>query len=86
LDNKARFVVEVCSGELVVSNRKRSELLAELFERGYELSSKDEDETSEFESNEEDEEADMLDEDTQDAELAKGYEYLLGMKSEYHFP
>ena len=66
--------MEVCSGELVVGNRKRSELLAELFERGYELSSKDEDETSEFESNEEDEEADMLDEDTQDAELAKGYE------------
>ena len=85
MDNKARFVEEVCSGEFVVSKRKRGELLAELVERGYELSSKDEDEASESESNEENEESDVLDEDTPDAELAKGYEYLLGMKSKYHF-
>lgn len=85
MDNKARFVEEVCSGDLVVSNRKRSELLAELAERGYEVSSKDEDEASEFELNEEDKESDGLDEDSPDAELAKGYEYLLGMKSEYQF-
>lgn len=36
LSNKARFVVEVCNGELIVSNRKRTELLNELNERGYE--------------------------------------------------
>ena len=40
---------------------------------------------AEVKENEEDEEADVLDEDTPDAELAKGYEYLLGMKSKYHF-
>lgn len=82
MDNKARFVEEVCTGDLVVSNRKRSQLLAELADRGYDVSSKDEDEASEFESNEEDEEPDVLDEDP---ELAKGYEYLLGMKSEYQY-
>jgi len=39
--NKARFIEEVCAGELVVSNRKRSDILAELKERGYELFSKE---------------------------------------------
>lgn len=75
----------MCKGDLVVSKKKRSELLRELFERGYDLSSKDEDEASEFESNDDDEEADVLDEDTPDTELAKGFDYLLGMKSENSF-
>ena len=79
LSNKARFVEEVCSGELIVSNRKRSELLDELKERGYDLMSKDDEKKSSDNadgSDDEDEEED----NTSYAELAKGYEYLLGMK------
>ncbi|KAL7543375.1 hypothetical protein ACHAXR_013102 [Thalassiosira sp. AJA248-18] len=76
LSNKARFVEEVCRGELVVSNRKRSELLADLKERGYDLFPKDEKKDTE-EDNEDDQ---SVEESPSDAELAKGYEYLLGMK------
>lgn len=75
LENKARFVEEVCRDELVVSDRKRSELLAELKEAGYDMFPKD----AEEEIGEDDGE-EMDDDDTTDAELAKGYEYLLGMK------
>ena len=78
LSNKARFVEEVCRGELVVSNRKRTELLKELIERGYDLSPNNEKKDAEDE-NEEDG-ASVPEESTSDAELAKGYEYLLGMK------
>ena len=83
MDNKARFVKEVCRGELLVSNRKKNELLADLVERGYDLSSKGEDDANDDGVSEE---VDVLEDETPDAELAKGYEYLLGMKSEYHFP
>jgi DNA topoisomerase-2 len=78
LSNKARFVDEVCSGELIVSNRKRQELLTELQERGYDLIAKDvkKKENDEMDSDEEDE----VDDAPTIAELAKGYEYLLGMK------
>lgn len=76
LNNKARFVEEVCSGKLVVSNRKRLELLAELKDRDYELfpkqinnARKDQEIESEEEEN-----------DSEASDLAKGYEYLLGMK------
>ena len=41
LSNKARFVEEVCSGQLVVSNRKRKEILEELKSRGFDLISKE---------------------------------------------
>lgn len=74
--NKARFVEEVCKGELVVSNRKRNELLHDLQEHGYDLMSKDE----EKKVDEEEEEEDAVEESATDAELAKGYEYLLGIK------
>ena len=76
LSNKARFVEEVCSGDLVVSNRKRKELLADLQERGYDLFPRDEKKDPE----EEDEDDESVEENVSDAELAKGYEYLLGMK------
>lgn len=76
LSNKARFVEEVCKGELVVSNRKRTELLNELRERGYDLFPKDEKKVEEDEENSDDD----VEESATDAELAKGYEYLLGMK------
>ena len=68
----------MCKGDLVVSNRKRSELLCDLKEREYDLFPKDEEEADTEEENDDD---DMVMEDTtSDAELAKGYDYLLGMK------
>ena len=64
LSNKARFVLAVCEGDLIVNNRKKAELLSELKEIGYELfSSTDHDESEE---------------DNDD--LAAGYSYLLNMK------
>jgi DNA topoisomerase II len=75
LSNKARFVEEVCSGDLIVSNRKRSAILAELQQRGYETFvpvAKD--------ANNSDDEEDEAESKLSDADLAKGYEYLLGMK------
>ena len=76
LENKARFVEEVCKGELVVSNRKRKELLHDLNERGYDLFPKD----GKKESEDGDDEDETVEENASDAELSKGYEYLLGMK------
>ena len=71
LSNKARFVLAVCEGELVVSNRKKADLLAELKEEGYEL----------FDGNEDERESSSDDSSTeQDSDLAAGYSYLLNMK------
>ena len=75
LENKARFVEEVCNEDLVVSNRKRKDLLEELKEQKYDLHPKDEDGDEQ-----EDEKEDSNEIDTSDDDLAKGYEYLLGMK------
>ena len=75
LANKARFVEEVCSGDLVVNNRKRSDILADLQARGYDTNTKYADN-----KDGEDSQAEDADESATDAELAKGYEYLLGMK------
>lgn len=69
LSNKARFVQEVCDGQLIVSNRKRAALLKDLQDRGYEL----------FDKNDASEDTDE-DEDISTSTLSKGYEYLLGMK------
>jgi DNA topoisomerase-2 len=72
LSNKARFVEEVCSGSLVVSNRKRNDLLGDLQARGYDTflnDAKKTDETTESEGDE-----------ISDSDLGKGYDYLLGMK------
>ncbi len=78
LSNKARFVEEVCSGDLIVSNRKRKEILTELKDRGYEVFQKVTNNMKPQEEETSDE--DDQDENESDAELAKGYEYLLGMK------
>lgn len=75
LSNKARFVEEVCSGDLVVSNRKRTAILADLQERGYDLLQKED--QNKIDEEDSDVEADDM---ATDAELAKGYDYLLGMK------
>jgi DNA gyrase/topoisomerase IV subunit A len=81
LSNKARFVEEVCAGDLIVSNRKRKEILADLQTRGYDLVSKDA-KKDEMTSIDEEEESDTIsaDDEPSTAALAKGFEYLLGMK------
>ena len=72
LSNKARFVEEVCGGSLVVNNRKKKDLLEELKDRKYDLILKGQKDDGDNETDEE--------EETSTAELAKGYEYLLGMQ------
>jgi len=79
LANKARFVEEVCNSSLIVSNRKRNELLADLQDRGYDLFPKENKKGTQI-SEETDEEEEVDNDSPSDADLAKGYEYLLGMK------
>lgn len=76
LSNKARFIEEVCAGDLVVSNRKRADILSDLQARGYDLMEKEDEEKKESS----DEEEEPVEEELSHAELARGYEYLLGMK------
>jgi DNA topoisomerase II len=75
LRNKARFIDEVCSGDLIVSNRKRADILADLQARGYDMLHKEDDKKESS-----DEELDDENEELSDSVLAKGYDYLLGMK------
>lgn len=76
LSNKARFVQEVCSGDLIVSNRKKIELLKDLQSRGYDRCDK----TKTNDNNDgNDDSADESD-SSSTADLSRGYEYLLGMK------
>lgn len=76
LSNKARFVEEVCSGDLIVNNRKKTELLEDLQSRGYDLFDK----TKTNKDNDDDDESDDENEESSIADLSRGYEYLLGMK------
>jgi DNA topoisomerase II len=76
LSNKARFIEEVCAGDLVVSNRKRADILSDLQERGYDLMEKEDEEKKDLS----DEDEEPVEEELSHAELARGYEYLLGMK------
>merc|ERR1711957_388386 len=79
LSNKARFIEEVCNEELIVSNRKRADILSNLKEADYDLFPKEKkDKIRSDETNEEDGDSENDSEDV--AVLAKGYEYLLGMK------
>merc|ERR1740124_193906 len=79
LSNRARFVEEVCTGDLIVSNRKRKELLSDLKEREYDLLPKQSDK-SKPQDDAGDESDSNENENEDEADLAKGYEYLLGMK------
>lgn len=79
LTNKARFIEEVCAGDLIVSNRKRKDILADLKDRQYELFPKAA-KSSQDMSEEEEGEEDIDDDQSSDKYLANGYEYLLGMK------
>lgn len=74
LDNRVRFILAVVHGELIVSNRKKKDILAELKREGYKtfLPSK------KIASNEEDDESE--EEPVTSDNLDKGYDYLLSMK------
>ncbi|CAE7424251.1 TOP2, partial [Symbiodinium microadriaticum] len=79
LDNKVRFILAVIHGELVVSNRKKADILAELFEEGYKtfLPVKKIGQAAASPSEEESEDSP---EDTEPNNLDRGYDYLLSMK------
>ena len=77
LSNKARFVEEVCSGDLVISNRKRADILSELQARDYEVFHK---QNNNLRPNETESESEDDQGESNDGNLAKGYDYLLGMK------
>jgi DNA topoisomerase-2 len=76
LDNKMRFVTEIIQGKLVVSNRKKQELLLELQQKGYETFYPES--STSAAANEEN----ALEEETptNSKSLDKGYDYLLGLK------
>ncbi|KAJ8599343.1 hypothetical protein CTAYLR_005347 [Chrysophaeum taylorii] len=90
LQNKVRFVLAVVEGQLVVHNRKRSELLAELQQEGYYLVRKTTAKTIKQSAGDEDDEDDeraRAEEDDPasgasgaEASLASGYDYLLSQK------
>lgn len=62
-----RFISSVVEGRLIVSNRKKSELLQELAREGYEL----------FDNRATDENGEGAEEES---DLGRGYDYLLSMK------
>ena len=68
MDNKVRFILSVVDGSLVVSNRKKAELLQELARQGYELFA-----PGATAAGEEGGEGEP-------GELGRGYDYLLSMK------
>lgn len=78
LSNKTRFILSVIDGTLVVSNRKKQDILDQLVQDGYDVilaSSK----KSKKQSNDDDNSGDEVD-DTADVNLTAGYDYLLSMK------
>ena len=76
LDNKVRFILAVVNGTIVVSNRKRDELLKELKSKGFQTFM-----PIKKTANEEDETGTTDVEAVQDeSDLAKGYDYLLSMR------
>ncbi|RKP07961.1 DNA topoisomerase, partial [Thamnocephalis sphaerospora] len=73
LDNRVRFIQEIISGKLVVQNRKKADILAELRSRGYAAFPR---KTDEAQAGEEQEEEDAGDEKSN---KNHGYDYLLSM-------
>uniref|UniRef100_M4BBA0 DNA topoisomerase 2 n=1 Tax=Hyaloperonospora arabidopsidis (strain Emoy2) TaxID=559515 RepID=M4BBA0_HYAAE len=77
LSNKARFVLSVVEGNLVVNNRKKQELLEELVAEGYDqitAKSKSKKKNDSNDPSESEEDDDNL------ADVSRGYDYLLSMK------
>jgi DNA topoisomerase-2 len=74
LENKMRFILAVIHGELVVSNRKKSDILRELQEEGYKM-------FFPVKKNTVSKEDDSEEDEVEDAGNAvRGYDYLLSMK------
>lgn len=71
LTNQARFIQMIIKRELVVSNKKRKDLIAELKAKGFETFSKKKDALEAGETEE------ALEEDNKD--IGDGYNYLLGV-------
>lgn len=83
LENKMRFILAVIHGELVVSNRKKTDILKELETEGYKMffpikknttTTKEDSDTS----SDEDDAEEGASNNTRDS--ARGYDYLLSMK------
>ncbi|KAJ8915854.1 hypothetical protein NQ315_004668 [Exocentrus adspersus] len=92
LSNKARFIMEKCSGELTVENKKRKTIVDELLKRGYapdpvkewkqrNKEEEDEEPPEEEESQEEDEKKKpgTSEKDFKNLSDVKKFDYLLGM-------
>jgi DNA topoisomerase-2 len=83
LENKVRFILMVVNGELIVANRKKADLVANLEQLKFERMSKSE---SKSKSGAPKKEEELDDEDEEDSATssakgssAAGYDYLLGM-------
>ncbi|KAJ0411824.1 hypothetical protein ATCC90586_002977 [Pythium insidiosum] len=75
LSNKARFILSVVSGKLIVNNRKKDELLRQLASDGYDQIIPSNSKRQETSS------PDDSDTQTEDSSpTSKGYDYLLSMK------
>ncbi|KAG4982547.1 hypothetical protein JHK87_027296 [Glycine soja] len=83
LDNKARFILGVVNGEIIVSNRKKADLLIELQQKGFTpMPRKGKSaEPQVAGANEDQEDDNTREQETESVEVAKGgdYEYLLSM-------
>ncbi|CAH0478764.1 unnamed protein product [Peronospora belbahrii] len=75
LSNKARFILSVVDGKLIVNNRKKQELLEELIAQGYDQIVP----KSRKKGDDEDSDESMEEENNMD-DASKGYDYLLSMK------
>ena len=81
LDNKVRFILAVVHGELVVSNRKKADILAELRDEGYKTFfpvKKNAQAGGAVAA--EDEEGEESPDEAEPLKLDRGYDYLLSMK------
>ena len=79
---QVRFILMVVNGQLVVSNRKKSDLMAELKAKGFQtfkpkVASADKSDES---GNDSERSSGSADSQSPDDDLAKGYDYLLSMK------
>ena len=70
----------MCAGKLKISNRKKTELLAELVKLGYETFQKEEKADKSNENTQDSDDESDEEDNVSDSQLSKGYEYLLGMK------
>lgn len=76
-----RFILAVIKGELVVSNRKKKDILQDLKKQGYKtFSVKKEKKEDDAESTEESPTSNAIVEDDATQALSSGYDYLLSMK------